>query len=117
VDRLAGVSSLTARFRLLRRHLDDAEGMSAAGLRSVVEEFPDGWARRRALLELLRRGFPGSLAEALALVETLGSDRDRFWCLGELTGSRDIPEKDREALLAAVTSPAARRRLERRLGG
>jgi hypothetical protein len=81
----------------------------------VIEGFPDGWARRRALLELLRAGIPGSLRDALALVEALGSDRDRLWCLGALADEREIAEADREALLAAAGSPTARRRLERRL--
>jgi translation initiation factor IF-2 len=115
--KLAGVPSLTTRFRLLRHHVKETNGMSAAGLRSVVESFPDGWARRRALLELLRGGAPGSLREALALLETLGAERDRLWCLGALAGSREIPEADRESLLAAAGSPTARRRLERRMGG
>jgi hypothetical protein len=114
--RLAAVPSLTARFHLLRRHLPDAKGISATGLRSLIESFPDGWARRRALLELLRRGVPSALPDALALVEALGSERDRLWCLGALTDSREIPEEEREALLAAATSLTARRRLERRLG-
>ena len=91
--------------------------MSATGLGSLLETFPDGWARRRALQELLRAGVPGSLDDAFVLVEVLGSDRDRLWCLGTLADSREIPERDREAFLASVSSPAARRRLERRLGG
>jgi len=90
--------------------------MSAAHLGAVLETFPDGWARRRALLELLRAGVPDSLDDAFSLIETLASDRDRLWCLGTLADSREIPEGDREAFLAAASSPAARRRLERRLG-
>ena len=113
---LAAVPALTLRFRLLRRHLDETTGLSAAGLGAVLETFPDGWARRRALLELLRAGVPDSLDDAFSLIETLASDRDRLWCLGTLADSREIPEGDREAFLAAASSPAARRRLERRLG-
>jgi hypothetical protein len=115
-SRLAAVPSLIARFRLLRLHAEEAKGMSAAGLRSLVESFPDGWARRRALLELLRGGVPGSLRDALALIGALESDRDRLWCLGALTDSHEIQESERETLLAMANSPTARRRLERRLG-
>jgi hypothetical protein len=115
--RLAAATALTARFRLLRQKLDEARGMSAAGLGALLETFPDGWARRRALLELLRAGVPGTLDDAFALIETLGTNRDRLWCLGALADSREIREGDREAFLEAATSPAARRRLERRLGG
>jgi len=115
-DRLAGISTLTLRFRVFRRSLDEAKGMSTAGLRSILDGFPDGWARRRAMLELLRAGIPVALPDALSLVEALGSERDRLWCLGALTDAREIPAADREVLLMAATSPTARRRLERRLG-
>jgi hypothetical protein len=115
-ERLAAVPALTARFRLLRLSVDDAKRLSAADLRALVDVFPDGWARRRAVLELLRAGVPGKLAEALPLVGSLSSERDRAWCLGELIDSRDVPEGEREAILGTVASPTARRRLERRLG-
>jgi outer membrane biosynthesis protein TonB len=115
-DRLAAISTLTLRFRVFRRSLDEAKGMSTAGLRSILDGFPDGWARRRAILELLRAGIPAALPDALSLVEALGSERDRLWCLGALTDAREIPAADREVLLMAATSPTARRRLEGRLG-
>jgi hypothetical protein len=107
---------LTARFRQLRRSAAGAEGFSASRLRALVEGFPDGWARRRALLELLRAGAAPALRDALSLVEALSSERDRLWCLGALAASRKVSGDDRDAFLAAVTSPTARRRLERRLG-
>ena len=115
--KLAEVSSLTARFHVLRNHLRDAKGLPADGLRAIVEAFPDGWARRRALVELLRTGAPATLGDALGLLEVLGSERDRLWCLGTLAENRRaLNPQDRETLLAAAPSPTARRRLERRLG-
>jgi len=114
--KLAEAPSLTGRFQVLRRHLEGARGISAEELYLVLEDFPDGWARRRALLEILRSGAPAELQDALDLVETLGSERDRAWCLGALADERPLGARDREALLAAVPTPAARRRLERRLG-
>jgi hypothetical protein len=119
--KLAGASSLTARFHVLRRHLAATKGLPADGLRSIAEAFPDGWARRRALVELLRTGAPAALGDALGLVEVLGSERDRLWCLGTLASTlaenrRALNSQDRETLLAAAPSPTARRRLERRLG-
>lgn len=116
-EKLTAVSSLTARFRLLRRSAGDTKQLSAADLRALVDAFPDGWARRRAVLELLRAGVPGKAAEALPLVSTLSSERDRAWCVGELVELQSVAEGDREAVLGAVASPTARRRLERRLGG
>lgn len=115
-DQLAAVPSLTTRFRVLRRHLEELRKTHAAGLGSVVQGFPDGWARRRVLLELFRAGIPRSLEDSLSLVETLGSERDRLWCLGALTEAREIPEPERDTLLAAVSSPTARRRLAARMG-
>jgi hypothetical protein len=115
--KLAEAPSLTGRFHALRRHLQEAQGLSREELQPVLEAFPDGWARRRALLELLRSGAPAALQDALGLVEALGSERDRAWCLGALADERPLSARDREALLAAVPTPAARRRLERRLGG
>ncbi|HTG32133.1 MAG TPA: hypothetical protein VLB76_04330 [Thermoanaerobaculia bacterium] len=119
--KLAAASSLTARFHVLRRHLEKAKGLPADDLRATVEAFPDGWARRRALVELLRTGSPAALGDALGLVEILGSERDRLWCLGTLASTlaenrRALNSQDRETLLAAAPSPTARRRLERRLG-
>ncbi len=114
--KLAEASSLTGRFHVLRRHLADAKEFSEDGLRSAVEAFPDGWARRRALVELLRTGVPAALGDALGLVEALGSERDRAWCLGTLVEIRALGPRDRESLLAAAPSPTVRRRLERRLG-
>lgn len=119
--KLTEASSLTARFHVLRHHLAEAKGLPADGLRSAVEAFPDGWARRRALVELLETGAPAALGDALGLVEALGSERDRLWCLGTLASSlaksrRAFNAQERESLLAAAPSPTARRRLERRLG-
>jgi hypothetical protein len=114
-DRLAEVPSLTVRFRVLRHHLAELKKASAASLGPVVQGFPDGWARRRALLELFRAGIPGSLEDSLSLIETLGSERDRLWCLGALTEAREVPEPERDTLLAAVSSPTARRRLAARM--
>jgi hypothetical protein len=107
-------SSLTARFHALRQHLMEVHGASAEQLRSVLEAFPDGWARRRALLELLRAGALASIRDALVLVESLASERDRLWCLGALA-DHHLEGPDREALLAAVPTTRARRRIEARL--
>jgi hypothetical protein len=114
--KLAEARSLIARFQVFRQRLADVKRLPADGLRSVVEAFPDGWARRRALVELLRTGNPATLGDALGLVEALGSERDRSWCLGTLAETRALSPRDRESLLAAVPSATARRRLERRLG-
>ncbi|HEX6900643.1 MAG TPA: hypothetical protein VF789_13040 [Thermoanaerobaculia bacterium] len=105
--------TLLARFRILHEHREEIRKMPSSALRPLLEGFPDGWARRRALGEILRAGAPADLSEAPPLLEALGAQRDRVWCLGALTHQRQIPEKDREALLAGIDSPLARRRLQR----
>ena len=115
--KLAEVSSLTPRFHLLRHHLKDAKGLPADGLRAIVEAFPDGWARRRALVELLRTGAPPRSAMPSGSSRSWDRSMNRLWCLGTLAENRRaLNPQDRETLLAAAPSPTARRRLERRLG-
>lgn len=115
-EELAAVPVLTSRFRLLRRRLAAVRQLSPGELRGVVEVFADGWARRRALMELLEAGIPARTADALALVDTLQSPGDRSWCLSALADSRALSPEDRATLLRAAPSPAGRRRLELRLG-
>jgi hypothetical protein len=110
---LAATPSLVARFRLLRDRLEGSKH-PVGDLQTVLELFPDGWSRRRALAALLEEGLPEKAADAVPLLGTLSSERDRLWCLGVLAGSRGLSGADREHLLSTITSPAARRQLERR---
>jgi hypothetical protein len=115
-EHLAALPALIVRFRHLRRHLDQVRGLSSADLRGVLEVFPDGWARRRALSELIGAGVPARTADVLSLVDALQSPGDRAWCLGALADSRTLSSDERSALLQAAATPAGRRRLELRLG-
>lgn len=115
--RLGAERVLTTRFRHLRRQLDSLSRLSAAELREILEAFPDGWARRRALSELIEAGVPESTADALSLIDVLQSPGDRAWCLGTLAHARSHSSEERSALLQAAATPAGRRRLELRLGG
>ncbi|HEV2845567.1 MAG TPA: hypothetical protein VG477_12020, partial [Thermoanaerobaculia bacterium] len=49
---LDAAPSLLLRFRVLHRHLEALKRMPASALRPLLESFPDGWARRRALAEI-----------------------------------------------------------------
>ena len=113
---LAAVPALTARFRLLRRRIAEVRRLAPADLRSVLEAFPDGWARRRALVDLIEAGVPERTADVLALMDALQSPGDRSWCLGTLADARALSPDERNALLQAVPTAAGRRRLELRLG-
>jgi hypothetical protein len=115
-EQLAALPALTTRFRHLRRHLDQVRRLSAAELRGVLDVFPDGWARRRALSELIAAGVPAQTADALSLLDVLQSPGDRAWCLGTLADTRKLSPEERTVLLQAAATPAGRRRLELRLG-
>ncbi len=88
---------------------------STAELRGVLEVFPDGWARRRALSELIEAGVPAATADALSLMDVLTVPADRAWCLGTLADRASLTPGDRSALLLAAGTPAVRRRLGLRL--
>lgn len=113
---LAAVPGLTARFRLLRRRIAEVRRLSPGDARAVVEAFPDGWARRRALVDLIEAGVPERTADVLSLLDALQSPGDRSWCLGTLADARALSPDERNALLQAAPTVAGRRRLELRLG-
>ena len=113
---LAAVPALTPRFRLLRRRIAEVRRLSPADLRAVLEAFPDGWARRRALVDLIAAGVPERTADVLSLMDVLQSPGDRSWCLGTLADSRKLSPDERSAILQAAPTAAGRRRLELRLG-
>ena len=116
VEELAAVPALTARFRLLRRRIAEVRHLSSPNLRAVLETFPDGWARRRALVDLIEAGVPERTADVLSLMDALQSPGDRSWCLGTLADARKLSLDERTALLQAAPTAAGRRRLELRLG-
>jgi len=115
-EHLGSISALNARFRHLRKHLDQVRRLPIAELRGLLEVFPDGWARRRALSELIGEGIPARAADVLSLIDVLQSPGDRSWCLSALADSRVLSAEERSALLQAAATPAGRRRLELRLG-
>jgi len=116
VEGLAAVPALTARFRLLRRRIAEVRRLSSADLRALLEAFPDGWARRRALVDLIEAGVPERATDVLSLMDALQSPGDRSWCLGTLADARKLSPDERTALLQAAPTAAGRRRLELRLG-
>jgi hypothetical protein len=113
--RLAAVASLGSRFRVLAGIVDELEDTGAHTLDPVVDLFPEGWARRRAIEALLRAGVPGEVGEALALISKLARPSERMWALSTLAMSRELDEDEREAVIAAAGSPSIERRLRRRL--
>jgi len=112
---LAAATRLGSRFRVLAESVDDLEGASVGLLDAVVEAFPSGWARRRAIEVLLRAGVPRALGDALELISNLERPSERMWALTTLATSRDLNKDERDAVIAAASSPSFRRRLRLRL--
>jgi len=114
---LAATGSLVRRLGLLTERSGEAKILNPEGLRRLIEVFPPGWARRRALSSILTAGIPDDFEAALGLVaETLESPTDRRWCLGALAAGRELTPHQQQALLAGLESPSWRRRLSKRLG-
>jgi hypothetical protein len=99
LDRIGEERILARRFRRFREHLDDARGMNARQLRDLLGLFPDGWARRRVLDMLLRKGIPESLNKAIFLIEQLDSPVARRWCVKTLLHERQLSDDERKLLL------------------
>lgn len=116
IEKLALADSLSARFRLLKRRVGEAGMLDRKELESLLQEFPDGWPRRRALQALLREGIPGEVKSAMDLIAALDSDLDRRWCtLTLLEEMADDPDAVR-AMSVATSYAAVRRRARRILG-
>ena len=108
--------SLVARFRALRGAPDDNGEPDTSEIREVVSQFPDGWARRRAVMSFLRRGCPTDLGDALSLIEELERTTDRRWACATLIDSRELSEDDVGRILERFPYPSLARRLRRRSG-
>lgn len=94
VARIGSTSRLVARFRMLRRVLDEEVGLDLDGLRAVMACFPEGWPRRRALIAILRVGRPEKLDDAVSLIDSLERPTDRRWCIAALIASRVLRDDD-----------------------
>jgi hypothetical protein len=109
---LGAEGSALSQLRVLRRELSGFVGSSTETLRRVVDGFPDGWARRRALAALLEAGIPSQIDDALNLIECLGREMDRRWCLGILAHDGRLKGRSLDRGLDLLHSPMARKRVE-----
>lgn len=108
---MGAAPSVLSQLRVLRRELSGFKGSSVATLRELIDAFPDGWARRRALCALLEEGIPADSRDALELVSCLDRDFDRRWCLGLLARRGELRGSILTRALDLVVSPYGRRRL------
>ena len=108
---LAQDPTVLSSLRRLRRDLPGVAGADAEALLGVLDAFPEGWARRRALAALLEAGIPADPRQAVELVAGCERELDRRWCLGVLAKRGDLDGESLAQALDLLTSPAARRRL------
>lgn len=99
VAHVASAPSIQRRLRILRNELDRVGRLDVDGLQRLLELFPSGWARRRALATLLRAGIPDTLMHAVFLIEQLESPTARRWCVGTLIDNRQLAADERAALI------------------
>jgi len=98
-DQIRNSPPLALQFRLLRQHLGDLREASPDQLRALIESFPSGWARRRALASLLRHRIPDSLHRAVFLIESLETDLSRRWCVATLLTCWNLSPAERATLI------------------
>jgi len=103
LDRLRE-ASVVRRMRLLRLEVERLRGMTRDELAAVLEVFPTGWTRRRALAMLLREGVPRSLPDAKELIEGLESSTARAWCYAALLERPDLSDAERGAIRARTVA-------------
>ena len=108
---MGAASTVLSQLRVLRRELSGFQGSSLATLRELIESFPDGWARRRALCALLEEGIPSHVKDALELVSCLDRELDRRWCLGLLARGGRLRGTELDRALDLVASPFGKKRL------
>jgi hypothetical protein len=106
-EELRSTASLVARFRLLRLAVDRLDTDSVTAVREILEAFPAGWARRRALQALFRAGVPESREAALALVRELERPTERRWCLHTLAETRGLADDELEGRSGPLFSGSA----------
>jgi hypothetical protein len=109
-------TSLIASFRSLRRELDANDEIDIDSVRTLLATFPNGWARRRAVMSFLRQGQPASLDDALTAIEELERPIDRRWACATLIDSRELSDDDARCVAERFPFPSLTRRLRRRLG-
>jgi outer membrane biosynthesis protein TonB len=108
---MGAAQSTFSQLRVLHRELSGFKGSSLDTLRELLDSFPDGWARRRALCALFENGVPDGTSDALELVECLDRELDRRWCLALLARRGDLRGSLLSRALEMVDSGYSKRRL------
>ena len=97
---------------VLRKELSAIQGSSLDTLFQLIDTFADGWARRRAICALLEAAIPPDPNQAIELIERLGRESDRRWCLGILARSGKLRGAALTRALDLVDSAFSKKRLQ-----
>lgn len=98
-DHVRRAPNLGRRLALAREALDARFGWDSDRVRALLDVFPQEWARRRILTEMLKRGIVDT-PRAIDLIGSLDSRASRRWCVSFLLHERELSETERQALLA-----------------
>ncbi len=101
-----------ARLHRIKLALPSLAMPSAAEKARLLQAFPDGWLRRRVLQALIAAGQVASLAEAVPLIEALGTEWDRLECLLRLAQRGLLAHQEEDLVLSLVHTRTARLRAE-----
>lgn len=115
IERVAGARSAGVALRVFRAALDDVTAMAGSDQARALHAIPDGWARRRALEQLVR-------AEGVArtdiptLLATLSGRWPRTWVVGTLLEAGMVEADQLDEIVDPDTAGRLRRRTESRAG-
>lgn len=104
--------TVLTRLRAFREAIPGLKKATGDQIRDALDDLPEAWARRRAVVALIEADVPDDVARTLDLIEDLDREMDRRWCLSTLAVRGDLTGNDLERALGMLTSPAARRRVE-----
>ena len=107
--RLSGKSTLLDRFRLVRDRFTELS--NSTDLAQAVEQFPAGWARRRFVTQLIRKG-ELDFEQACRLLEQLPATGEN-WAVSAILERFPIDASRLSILEEVVRSPLSKRRVKR----
>lgn len=115
IERVAGAGSAGIALRVFRAALDDVVAMAGTDQARALRAIPDGWARRRALEQLVRsEGVARS--DIPTLLATLSGRWPRTWVVGTLLEVGMVEADQLDEIVDPDTAGRLRRRAESRAG-
>lgn len=115
IERVAGAGSAGIALRVFRAALDDVVAMAGTDQARALRAIPDGWARRRALEQLVRAGGVAR-SDIPTLLATLSGRWARTWVVGTLLEAGMVEADQLDEIVDPDTAGRLRRRAESRAG-